>query len=209
VRVDSAHSTTYSLKTSWWPERTCRNARALRLHRLRAAGWHHLLYHYLYAPVTRTISHSPVACRLQVTPATPPTREEIAIKRNLWTKSRGSYIELISDVRRETVVKLPFAADCCPCVEKLRTVLPFTVGIRDGAVQLKPGGNADATGKWGHAGSLRMKRSHSLVEPPTLRLPGPHTCQILPLPICRYRFKFQSNLFWDSIKSISNFCFQF
>jgi hypothetical protein len=34
-------------------------------------------------------------------------------------------------------------------------------------------------------------------------------CQILPLPICRYRFKFQSNLVWDSIKSISNFCFQF
>ncbi len=34
------------------------------------------------------------------------------------------------------MVELPFAADCCPCVEKLRTVLPFTVGIRDGAVQL-------------------------------------------------------------------------
>jgi hypothetical protein len=27
--------------------------------------------------------------------------------------------------------------------------------------------------------------------------------------ISRYRFKFQSNLVWDSIKSISNFCFQF
>jgi hypothetical protein len=26
---------------------------------------------------------------------------------------------------------------------------------------------------------------------------------------CRYRFEFQSNLVWDSIKSISNFCFQF
>jgi hypothetical protein len=37
---------------------------------------------------------------------------------------------------RETVVKLHFAADCCPCVEKLRTVLPLTVGIRDGAVHL-------------------------------------------------------------------------
>jgi hypothetical protein len=34
------------------------------------------------------------------------------------------------------VVELPFAADCCPCVEKLRTVLPLAVGIRDGAVQL-------------------------------------------------------------------------
>ena len=37
---------------------------------------------------------------------------------------------------RETAVELPWAADCCPCVEKLRTVLPFTVGIRDGVVQL-------------------------------------------------------------------------
>jgi hypothetical protein len=26
---------------------------------------------------------------------------------------------------------------------------------------------------------------------------------------CRYRLKFQSNLVWDSIKPISNFCFQF
>jgi hypothetical protein len=34
------------------------------------------------------------------------------------------------------VVELLFAADCCPCVKKLRTVLPFTVGVRDGAVQL-------------------------------------------------------------------------
>jgi hypothetical protein len=32
----------------------------------------------------------------------------------------------LSDVRVETAVKLPFAADCCPCVEKLRTVLPLT-----------------------------------------------------------------------------------
>jgi hypothetical protein len=34
------------------------------------------------------------------------------------------------------VVELPFAADCCPCVEKLRTVLPLPVGIRDSAVHL-------------------------------------------------------------------------
>jgi hypothetical protein len=34
------------------------------------------------------------------------------------------------------VAELPFAADCCPCVEKLRTVLPLTVGIRDGVVHL-------------------------------------------------------------------------
>jgi hypothetical protein len=36
---------------------------------------------------------------------------------------------------RDTVVELPFAADSCPWVEKLRTVLPLTVGIRDGAVR--------------------------------------------------------------------------
>jgi hypothetical protein len=37
---------------------------------------------------------------------------------------------------RETAVELPFAADCCPSVEKLRAVLPLTVGIRDGVVHL-------------------------------------------------------------------------
>jgi hypothetical protein len=42
----------------------------------------------------------------------------------------------VRESEHETVVELPWAADCCPCVEKLRTVLPFTVGIRDGAVQL-------------------------------------------------------------------------
>jgi hypothetical protein len=34
------------------------------------------------------------------------------------------------------VVELACAADCCQCVEKLRTVLPFTIGIRDGVVHL-------------------------------------------------------------------------
>jgi hypothetical protein len=35
-------------------------------------------------------------------------------------------------------------------------------------------------------------------------------CQILPLPISRYRFKFQSNLVWDSIKNQSaTFAFNF
>ena len=37
---------------------------------------------------------------------------------------------------RETVVELPWAADCCPCVVEAATVLPSTVGIRDRAVQL-------------------------------------------------------------------------
>jgi hypothetical protein len=34
------------------------------------------------------------------------------------------------------VVELPWAADSCPWVEKLRTVLPLTVAIRDSAVHL-------------------------------------------------------------------------
>jgi hypothetical protein len=34
-------------------------------------------------------------------------------------------------------------------------------------------------------------------------------CQILPLPVSSYRFKFQSNLVWDSIKSITTFAFNF
>jgi hypothetical protein len=38
---------------------------------------------------------------------------------------------LIGTSERETVVELPFAADCCPCVEKLRTVLPFTVLVSE------------------------------------------------------------------------------
>jgi hypothetical protein len=37
---------------------------------------------------------------------------------------------------RETVVELPWAADSCPWVGKLRAVLPLTVGIRGGVVQL-------------------------------------------------------------------------
>jgi hypothetical protein len=34
-------------------------------------------------------------------------------------------------------------------------------------------------------------------------------CQILPLPTPATDFKLQSNLVWDLIKPISNFCFQF
>jgi hypothetical protein len=48
------------------------------------------------------------------------------------------------------VVELPFAADCCPCVEKLRTVLPFTVGIRDGAVHLVSTLCSAPGHRWGH-----------------------------------------------------------
>jgi hypothetical protein len=48
-----------------------------------------------------------------------------------------------------------------------------------------------------------------LPAPRVLSWSAAELCQIFPLPISRYRFKFQSNLVWDSIKSISNFCFQF
>ena len=34
------------------------------------------------------------------------------------------------------MVELAWAAGCRPCVEKLRTALPLTVGIRDSALQL-------------------------------------------------------------------------
>jgi hypothetical protein len=47
------------------------------------------------------------------------------------------------------VVELPFAADCCPCVDKLRTVLPLTVGIRDGAVQLVSTLGSAVIRRWG------------------------------------------------------------
>jgi hypothetical protein len=40
---------------------------------------------------------------------------------------------------RETVVGIPWAADRCPWVGKLRTVLPLTAVIRDSAVQLRLG----------------------------------------------------------------------
>jgi hypothetical protein len=40
-------------------------------------------------------------------------------------------VQLLGMHERETVVGLLFAAGSCPCVEKLRPVLPFTVGIRD------------------------------------------------------------------------------
>jgi hypothetical protein len=49
---------------------------------------------------------------------------------------RSPNIKLIGCQSVRDSVELPFAADCCPCVEKLRTVLPFTVGISDGAVHL-------------------------------------------------------------------------
>ena len=51
----------------------------------------------------------------------------------------------------------------------------------------------------------QQRHRHGLLR----HAPLSHACQILPLPISSYRFKFQSNLVWDSIKSISNFCFQF
>jgi hypothetical protein len=59
---------------------------------------------------------------------------------------------------RETVVELPWAADCCPCVGKLRTVLqvPLTVGIRVGVVQL-----VSILGSWGAFTACRRARISS------------------------------------------------
>jgi hypothetical protein len=55
---------------------------------------------------------------------------------------------------RETVVELPWAADSCPWVEKLRTVLPLTVAIRDGAVHIGDGWVAWGMGCVAGAGHL-------------------------------------------------------
>jgi hypothetical protein len=55
------------------------------------------------------------------------------IKSHLRTKPRAAESKCQVNWKlseRETVVELPWAADCRPCVEKLRTVLPVTVGIR-------------------------------------------------------------------------------
>ena len=41
-----------------------------------------------------------------------------------------------TDVKPETEVGLPWAADSCPWVGKLRTVLPISDAIRDSAVHL-------------------------------------------------------------------------
>jgi hypothetical protein len=49
---------------------------------------------------------------------------------------RSPNVELIGFQSVRAAVELPWAADSCPCVEKLRTVLPLTVGIRDSAVPL-------------------------------------------------------------------------
>jgi hypothetical protein len=49
-------------------------------------------------------------------------------------ESKGVFTRSMSE--RFTVVELPFGADRRPWEENLRTVLPLTVGIRDGVVQL-------------------------------------------------------------------------
>ena len=46
------------------------------------------------------------------------------------------------------MVELPFSADCCPCVERLRTGLPLTVGIREGVVHLVPTLGSVVTQRW-------------------------------------------------------------
>jgi hypothetical protein len=43
---------------------------------------------------------------------------------------------LYSDLKLGQLVGLPWAADSCPWVGKLRTVLPLSDVIRDSAVQL-------------------------------------------------------------------------
>ena len=66
-------------------------------------------------------------------------RETAPVKSALYGPNyepRSQNVNWIGRQSVETVVELPRAADSCPSVEKLRTVLPVTVGIRDSAVQL-------------------------------------------------------------------------
>ena len=74
---------------------------------------------------------------------------------------------------RETGVELPWAADRCPCVEKLRTVLPFAVGTRDSVVQLvlthqrvRTCSDPLSTGVWGlyGSGASLLARKTSFVQ---------------------------------------------
>ena len=62
------------------------------------------------------------------------------IKRHLRTDHQTteprSQNVILNGCQVETVVGLPWAADSCPWVEKLRTVLPLSDVIRDSAPQL-------------------------------------------------------------------------
>jgi hypothetical protein len=53
---------------------------------------------------------------------------EIANYEAISGANESPNIELIGCQSVRQVVELPWAADCCPCVGKLRTVLPLTVG---------------------------------------------------------------------------------
>jgi hypothetical protein len=77
---------------------------------------------------------------------------------------------------REAAVELPFAADCCPCVEKLRTVLPSTVGIRGGVVRLVPSvGSGDVCLSGGEG--LTCPRAASTSSEPSAALPSTKKCR--------------------------------
>jgi hypothetical protein len=57
----------------------------------------------------------------------------------------------------------------------------------------------------GTSSRARLKRGRSSARVALVTL-----CQIFPRPICRYRFRFQSNLVWNLIKPVCNwFSLQF
>jgi hypothetical protein len=62
------------------------------------------------------------------------------------------------------VVELPFAADSCPC-EKLRTVLPFSVGIRDGLVLTTGGGEQEEEVKEKRESGAKRRFQAGLIHP--------------------------------------------
>jgi hypothetical protein len=56
--------------------------------------------------------------------------------RTIRLQSRGVKNVILNGCQAEAVVGLPWAADSCSWVGKLRTVLPLSDVIRDSAVQL-------------------------------------------------------------------------
>jgi hypothetical protein len=83
------------------------------------------------------------------------------------------------------VLKLPFAADCCPCVGKLRTVLPLTVGTRDVWCSWCPpweqvGGSEELNRAERPTGDCSIGSSGAAALSAALPLTP---CQISPLPV--------------------------
>jgi hypothetical protein len=66
---------------------------------------------------------------------------------NQTTEPRIKQFNMAKSKLRQ-LVRFPWAADGCPWVGKLRTVLPLTVGLRDGAVRERARRRERETAGW-------------------------------------------------------------